>query len=33
MCIRDSYDDERANTLHCKDEAKVIAFCEAARNA
>ena len=28
-----NYDDERANTLHCKDEAKVIAFCEAARNA
>ena len=28
-----NYDDERANTLHCKDEAKVIAFCETARNA
>lgn len=28
-----NYDDERANTLRCKDEAKVIAFIEAARNA
>lgn len=28
-----NYADERANTLHCKDEARVIAFCEAAKNA
>lgn len=28
-----NYDDDRANTPRCKDEAKVIAFIKAARNA
>lgn len=28
-----NYDDERANTLRCKDEAKVIAFTKAAKDA
>ena len=28
-----NYDDERADTLHCKDPAKVKAFIEASQNA
>lgn len=28
-----NYSDERANSLYCKDEAKVIAFIKAAKNA
>ena len=28
-----NYDDERADTLHCKDPAKVKAFIEASKNA
>ena len=28
-----NYSDERADSLHCKDEAKVVAFIEAAKNA